>query len=271
MLFAPSTPPRSPKAPQYAHLPANSSPLASSSPPSPKSSPAAAASTRRRSQYKAQSASSPTLPRARRSSHARHATHARTLGPEAGPPEGAAEPPRKAVLRERFKAKCIERAQRDRERRISGKRYVLSDGSSDGLEDVMDEDEDDESFINDELFRRIVSSTKRKRQHNYRLSYSHDVGSSFDPDMEDVDEWEMDLRAPRTRTLNTMPGDLDEEELAAYAEEYDLHLEDLGDELWSLSDLDAVSDREEEDEAPVGKGKGKAVAQFMDNDVEMST
>lgn len=33
-----------------------------------------------------------------------------------------------------------------------------------------------------------------KRQHQYRLSYTNEVGSSFDPDMEDVTEWEDELR-----------------------------------------------------------------------------
>ena len=39
--------------------------------------------------------------------------------------------------------------------------------------------------------------------------------------------------------IPTAPEDLDDEELAAYAEEYDLHLEDLPlDEIFSYSDLE---------------------------------
>ena len=39
-----------------------------------------------------------------------------------------------------------------------------------------------------------MASVNRKTQYSYRLSYAQDVGSSFDPDMEDVAEWESDLR-----------------------------------------------------------------------------
>ena len=38
-----------------------------------------------------------------------------------------------------------------------------------------------------------MMSTQRKQKHKYRLSYSHEVGSSFDPDMEDPDAWESEL------------------------------------------------------------------------------
>ena len=52
------------------------------------------------------------------------------------------------MLRERFKARCIERATQDRERRVNGKRRV--DLSSDGAIDFMDEDEeDDDAVLND--------------------------------------------------------------------------------------------------------------------------
>jgi hypothetical protein len=77
-----------------------------------------------------------------------------------------------------------------------------------------DEDEDDELIMQDEvcnfsdrgsahahywmfvsqLFRRIIANTAHKQNHSYRLSYSYDVGSSFDPDMEDVNRWESELQ-----------------------------------------------------------------------------
>ena len=39
--------------------------------------------------------------------------------------------------------------------------------------------------------------------------------------------------------MGVEPGDLEEEEIAAYAEEYDLHLEDIPvDDIFSLSDLE---------------------------------
>lgn len=44
-----------------------------------------------------------------------------------------------------------------------------------------------------QLFFRIVSSAKHKERHGYRLSYAFDVGSSFDPDMEDPIAWEEEL------------------------------------------------------------------------------
>lgn len=35
-----------------------------------------------------------------------------------------------------------------------------------------------------------MSNFRHKEKHSYRLSYAQEVGSSFDPDMEDVGEWE---------------------------------------------------------------------------------
>ena len=72
--------------------------------------------------------------------------------------------------------------------------------------------------------------------------------------------------------MNTAPDDLDEEELATYAEEYDLHLEDVGDDLWTLSDLDAVSEHgdELEEQPPLFSHlKGKQVDREADADVDM--
>jgi hypothetical protein len=38
-----------------------------------------------------------------------------------------------------------------------------------------------------------MENIKRKDKHAYRLSYAYEVGSSFDPDMEDVARWEREL------------------------------------------------------------------------------
>lgn len=38
-----------------------------------------------------------------------------------------------------------------------------------------------------------MESSFRKSQHSYRVSYALEVGSSFDPDMEDVGKWEEEL------------------------------------------------------------------------------
>ncbi len=63
------------------------------------------------------------------------------------------EPPRKAFLKERLQARCIERAQKKRERAIArGSRHLSSDASSDGLDELMDEDdEDEEVMLNDSV------------------------------------------------------------------------------------------------------------------------
>ena len=47
-----------------------------------------------------------------------------------------------------------------------------------------------------------MDNAKRKKRHVYRLSYAYEVGSSFDPDMEDVGQWENELHgAPYSRFL----------------------------------------------------------------------
>lgn len=61
------------------------------------------------------------------------------------------EPPRKAFLRERFRARCLERAQRDRERKIRGRRGAMSEASSEPDEEMADDEEGDEEMINDEV------------------------------------------------------------------------------------------------------------------------
>ena len=45
-----------------------------------------------------------------------------------------------------------------------------------------------------QLFRRIMASARHKQQHNFRLSYQLEVGSSVDPDMEDISRWEHELQ-----------------------------------------------------------------------------
>jgi len=58
----------------------------------------------------------------------------------------AGEEPQKAFLRERFKARCFERAARARAKAIRGKRYAGgSEASSDGYDEVMDYENEQES------------------------------------------------------------------------------------------------------------------------------
>ena len=53
-----------------------------------------------------------------------------------------------------------------------------------------------EAYLQAQLFRRIMASARNKQRHNFRLSYQLEVGSSFDPDMEDISRWEDELEGP---------------------------------------------------------------------------
>ena len=126
-----------------------------------------------------------------------------------------------------------------------------------------------------------MANASRKEVHSYRISYAQEVGSSIDPDLEDIASWEQELtvtgvynnvsvhlkgshllQVPKliffwgvhagsgladatTRSLQEgeelTPIDLDDEELAAYAEEC-AALADFDDipeeELFSWSDFE---------------------------------
>jgi len=82
-----------------------------------------------------------------------------------------------------------------------------------------DEEVDEEVLINDELFHRIVASASRKQHYSYRLSFQDEVGSSLDPDMEDITEWERFLQEGSPDNPDLPPSELDEEELAELAAE----------------------------------------------------
>jgi hypothetical protein len=38
-----------------------------------------------------------------------------------------------------------------------------------------------------------MANATRKQTHSYRVSYAQEVGSSYDPDMEDASRWEEEL------------------------------------------------------------------------------
>ena len=130
------------------------------------------------------------------------------------------ENPRKAFLREQFKKRCFERAQKARQDQVRDRRKSSSALSSDGfdydddaeMEESENQDAEDD-VLNDEvcetvahsasrdgaqswfqLFRRIMASARHKQQHTFRLSYQLEVGSSIDPDMEDISRWEHELQ-----------------------------------------------------------------------------
>lgn len=190
------------------------------------------------------------------------------------------EPPRKAFLRERFKARCFERAQKDRERKLSGKRMMSQDLSSDGLDALMDceDEEDDDTILNDEFFSRIVASAKKKTRHAFRVSYALEVGSSLDPELDDINQWEHELQDEPELS----PSDLEALELEAYAREAELFeqsqsqnqaeidlLEGIPlDDIFSLSDLEDY-EPEENDFTWLQKGKGKQREVVEDVDMDI--
>ncbi|KAI0341448.1 hypothetical protein BDW22DRAFT_1359005 [Trametopsis cervina] len=271
VLSSPSTPSSRRSYTHFGHTPTKSSPLSSVADSSPIPSPTSAAQERRRSQYKNVALSSPTIDRTRAASR----THTTSTTPRhtparfelSGQPE---ETPGKTFLRERFKARCLERAARDRERKIAGKRRA-SDWSSDGPDEVMDwEDEDEDVMIlNDAFFSRIMASVRHQKQHSYRLSYAQEVGSSFDPDLEDVTTWEDELQET---TADDIPDELDDDEVAAYAAEQEL-LEGLNaEDIFSYSDVDdypPVDDDGEEFSHGVASSGTQSSTTFRDMDVEM--
>ncbi|KAH6908811.1 hypothetical protein BKA70DRAFT_1103199 [Coprinopsis sp. MPI-PUGE-AT-0042] len=194
---------------------------------------------------------------------------------------GGGEDPHRTLLRERFKQRCFERAAKARDRAVKAKRKsegfsfdeamdgtsrgrsalgkadfkgkgrASRDGDSGMDEDADDSEEDDSSIMDDELFRRIMADVNRRTLHSYRVSFQQEVGSSFDPDMEDVSRWEEDLQGtlpsvvqpdsplksqvhPLSLSASTImqashsddapgdfdPAELEDEELDSYAEEY---------------------------------------------------
>ncbi|KAH8115932.1 hypothetical protein DFH11DRAFT_1542736 [Phellopilus nigrolimitatus] len=177
--------------------------FAPSSSPGP-TSPVAEVQARRRSQFKSRASSSRVVSSPVRSSR-RVGPIPFALGPANSQP--AAETGQAAFLRERFKANCFERARRAREKGVQRRRASTGGASSDGFDADMDmneeNEEDDDGGFDDELFRRVVANEKRKRAHAYALSYEIDVGSSFDPNIEDVAEWEDDLRSPSPNNTPT--------------------------------------------------------------------
>jgi len=99
-----------------------------------------------------------------------------------------------------------------------------------------DEENDEDTPFNDELFRRIIASASQKHRYSYRLSFQNEVGSSIDPDLEDIVAWERSLQdgdSPVVYESDLTHSEFDEEEIAeraAQAEEA---------ELWADLELEA--------------------------------
>ena len=149
-----------------------------------------------------------------------------------------------------------------------------------------------------------MASANRKQQHAYRVSYALDVGSSFDPDMEDLAEWERDLQGKaRPAALNQLslplayltqrpempvhddddddvPAEFDDDAFAAYVAEQELLQGLTPEDVFTYSDIDDVphidTDVDEKVELAGSceparsnwKGKQRAV-DLGDGDVEM--
>lgn len=178
------------------------------------------------------------------------------------------ENPQKTFLRDRFKARCLERAQKQRHDKVQKQRTHSSSDLFYDAEMDCDEDEDDELVMQDELFRRIIANTAYKQNHSYRLSYSYDVGSSFDPDMEDVNRWESELQAMPPDSYSVTPEDLEQEEIEAYAAEYE-NLQELSDLGVTVDDFSAWSDIEDTP-VPSSQMTDKAGRSSEDDDMDMS-
>ncbi|TFK65506.1 hypothetical protein BDN72DRAFT_962472 [Pluteus cervinus] len=245
----------------YSFQPFNSSPLAS--PRTPQRPPAAAPSmvavteARRRASYKSRTSHSYNSFGAGSSSQAQNRTSPSAFPPSSpgsnpflNPDAPGASPPifsgsfgtEKALLRNQFKAKCLERAVQARRKAIQGKRLTQAGSdfgfsSSDGPDEMMDADDEEDDMLEDELFRRIMVQADKRAKNAYDISFSREFGSSFDPSLEEADTWEADINGTPPRPsprlglrkersieeeaaeIDFTPVDLDDEELEVYAEE----------------------------------------------------
>ncbi|KAJ3729543.1 hypothetical protein C8R42DRAFT_706524 [Lentinula raphanica] len=204
------------------HRPLNSSPLAHDN-SSPISSPVAEAQARRQSQYKSRVPSG--------SQRSRHSLPPSSSSKVAGSSTGGSDS-QKAMMRDRFKQRCLERAEKARAKARASKRKS-GDIFDDAMEDDVDESDDD--IIQSELYQRIVMNQAHQQRHAYLRSYYAEVGSSFDPDLEDVTTWERELQSHANTqpnspvgqssvqgvqdTIEMTPEELEQAELEAYAEE----------------------------------------------------
>ena len=133
--------PQTPSAPRHplSYKPLNSSPLVDSP---TNYSPLSAAQARRKSQYKPLIPTPPLFSRS--SSSSRRSVSTPSCSVEADP--------QKSFLRDRLKARCIERAVKAREKAIRGKRSLSLNGpSSDDYHMDDDEEEDDDDIMQDEV------------------------------------------------------------------------------------------------------------------------
>ncbi|KAH9077935.1 hypothetical protein EDB83DRAFT_2216629 [Lactarius deliciosus] len=217
--------PRTPSS-SSTYRPHTSSPLSESFSPSPS---AASLQSRRVAQYKSIATPTRRVSTAYSSRPSRASVDKLSFVPSlfsSTAVSGESENTRDALLRGRLKERCARQAQA-RTKRVETERRK-SALSSDGEDVDMDSDEEDDedTALNDELFRRIIASASQKHRYSYRLSFQNEVGSSIDPDMEDIAAWERSLQ-------DLPPSEFDEEEIAERAAEAEEA------ELWAELDLEA--------------------------------
>ncbi|KAF9478995.1 hypothetical protein BDN70DRAFT_879279 [Pholiota conissans] len=196
------------------------------------SSPMAAAQARRRSQYK-----SPV-------GFKHDSTVARRLFSSDGVSKDDTDA-HKSFLRDRIKAHCFERAAKARERAIYGKRKSsMYEPSSDDYPMDDDDEEDDEDIMQDELFRRIMANAKHKQNHAYKVSYAQEVGSSLDPDIEDVSRWEQQLAEIPSNSTNVFAASSSTSKAALYSFLEDDYENTIPDEILADLNLGGLADEE---------------------------
>ncbi|KAK1221316.1 hypothetical protein PQX77_015862, partial [Marasmius sp. AFHP31] len=140
-----------------------------------------------------------------------------------------------SILREKFRTSCLERAKDARRKTVKNKRRMEPMCSSDGfdMDEFMDVDDENaseaEDDFDDEVLRRVMLNDNRKLKHKYRLSYYATCGDSFDPDIEDVEQWENELQElepplsepPSSQIDQLTPEDLEDAELEAYVDDWE--------------------------------------------------
>ncbi|KAG8970813.1 hypothetical protein FRC03_000030 [Tulasnella sp. 419] len=135
-----------------------------------------------------------------------------------------------ALLREKMRAKCAARMTRDRQRAVrkasgSNPGHAGSSSDRDGSSDMEMDDDEAEDEVDDPLYQRVMASEIRKQIHRAEYSYQRQLGDSFDPDIEDLEEWEGGVRL-FDEPDPSYDDDLDDEDVVALYESYIAELEE---------------------------------------------
>jgi len=95
-------------------------------------------------------------------------------------------------LRDRMKAKCVEKLSKDRAKARLKKYGDAHQGSSSDGDLSSDMEMEDEGIdeLDDPMLQRVMAAETRRERHRQQYLFERQVGSSFDPDIEDMDAWE---------------------------------------------------------------------------------